>query len=175
MLCWSRQLYAMASIVEEQYLVMRHFFHSTLRCLNPGGKKINNLIYNTFKSNLGPGAVKTGLVTKASNCRAVKHLPASLWAEKPSPGWGSQNGNAVSHSNNVTSLWPHSQSQSRGMSGGASQSRDRQEFRHSSHRLLCVSQSAICDWALPAAPANPGEEHQRCLWFQKSSWFKDVD
>lgn len=81
-----------------------------IKMLEPRGKKINNLIYNTFKRNLGPGAVKTGLVTKASNYRAVKHLPASLWAEKPSAGWESQNGNAVSHCNNVTSLWPHSQS-----------------------------------------------------------------
>lgn len=64
---------------------------------------------NTIKRNLRPGAVKTGLVTKASNYRAVKHLPASLWAEKPSPGWGRQNGNAVSHSNNITSPWPQAE------------------------------------------------------------------
>lgn len=78
MLCWSQQLHAMASIVEEQCLVTRHFFHSTLRRLNPKEKK-KIMSFNTFKNSLEPGAVWNRLVTEVSDYRAVKHLPAFLW------------------------------------------------------------------------------------------------
>lgn len=85
--------------------------------LEPQGKKkkerISFIIH--LKATLNLELLRTCLSQKHLTNRAVKHLPASPQAEKPSPDWGSWSGNAVSHGNNITS--DHA---ARGLSGGAS-------------------------------------------------------
>lgn len=99
MLGWSQQLLTMVCDCGRTFRHQALLLEPT-EVLEPQREKS----YNTFKRNLEPGAVKNRLVTRTPNYRAVKHLTASPQAQKPSSSWGSQSGNYVSHSSEVTSL-----------------------------------------------------------------------